>query len=175
MDFGWINWAWFALAVSGLLLAAWIVGVVRAKPGPAAGIVGFAHLLVAGMNSAAPVRGYVDPDYVGYGFGLLAADRGLAVTVTAGAVWLTAVLGAFLSLSVNRIAMALAALTSAAFTVVIGLPLAQGALADPAANTIQFGEYLTIPGVVATVLMIALLALPFAFGVVWAGRRVLRG
>lgn len=175
MDFSRINWAWFALGVSAVLLVLWILRARAAKAGLAAGVVGFAHLLVAGMNSAAPVRGYVDPDYVGYGFGLLAADRGLAVTATAGAVWLTAVLGAFLALSAGRVAQAATALTSALFAVVIGLPLAQDALADPAANRIQFGEHLTVPGVAATALMLVLLVLPFAFGAVWAGRRALRG
>ena len=96
MDVSQINWAVVALAVSAVLLLAWTVVARRARAGAPAAFVGLAHLVVAGLHSAAPVRGYLDPGYVGYGFGLLAAESGLAVTVTSGVVWLVAVLGGFL-------------------------------------------------------------------------------
>lgn len=173
MDVGQINWAYEALAVSAVLLVVWTLVARRARAGAPAAFVGLAHLLVAGLHSAAPVRGYLDPDYVGYGFGLLAAERGLAVTLTAGAVWIVAVLGAFLALSRARAAMAVVALSSLAFAVIIGAPLVRGLLADPDANKIQLGEYLTIPGPAAVGLLLALLVLPFLVGFVWAGRRAL--
>ncbi|MDP1737697.1 MAG: hypothetical protein Q8L23_09675 [Caulobacter sp.] len=175
MDISQINWAYFALAVSAVLLIAWIARAVMAKAGAPALFVGFAHLLVAGLNSAAPVRGYFDPEYVGYGFGLLGADQGLAVTVTAGAVWIVAVLGAFLALTRARLAMAFVTLSSAAFAAILGIPLVEGMINDPATNRIQFGEYLTIPGLAATGLMLVLLVAPFVMGVLWAGRRTFRG
>lgn len=174
MDFSRINWAYEALAVSAVLLAVWLAVAFRAKAGAPAAFVGFVHLLVAGLHSAAPVRGYVDPDYIGYGFGLLAADEGLAVTVTAGAVWLVAVLGAFLALSKARLAMAFVTLSSAAFAVIVGAPLTQGLLIDPGGGKVQLGEYLTIPGLAATGLMLLALVLPFVIGVFWAGGRLLR-
>lgn len=175
MDISQINWAWFALGVSAVLLIAWIARAVMAKAGPPALFVGFAHLLVAGLNSAAPVRGYVDPEYVGYGFGLLAADAGLAVTATAGAVWVVAALGAFLALGRARLAMTFVTLSSAVFAAILGIPLVQGMIDDPASNRIQFGEYLTVPGLAATGLMLVLLVAPFVLGVFWAGRRMVRG
>lgn len=173
MDISQINWAYMALGVSAVLLVAWIVRAVQTKPGAPALFVGFAHLLVAGLNSAAPVRGALDPAYVGYGFGLLSAERGLAVTLIAGAVWIVAVLGAFLSQSVKRGAMLFVAASSTAFAVILGAPLVQGMIKDPTANSIQFGEHLTIPGLLATVLILALLVLPFAVGAVWATLRAL--
>lgn len=173
MDISQINWAWFALAVSAPLLAVWTLAARRARAGAPAAFIGLAHLLVAGLHSAAPVRGYLDPDYVGYGFGLLAADRGLAVTLVAGTVWIVAALGAFLALSRARLAMAFVALSSGAFAAIIGAPLALDLLTDPDASKIQLGEYLTIPGLAAVGLLLVLLVLPFLVGVVWAGRRVL--
>lgn len=174
MDVSQINWAWVALGVSAVLLLVWTLVARRAKAGAPAAFVGLAHLVVAGLHSAAPVRGYLDPDYVGYGFGLLTADKGLAVTIVAGAVWLVAVLGAFLSLARARVAMAFVALSSLAFAVIIGAPLARDLLITPDASKLQLGEYLTIPGPAAIGLLLVVLVLPFVVGFVWAARRVLR-
>jgi len=44
---------------------------------------------------------------------------------------------------------------------------------DPAGNAIQFGEYLTIPGLAASALLGALLVVPFVLGAPWAARRAL--
>ena len=174
MDVSQINWAWVALGVSAGLLLVWTLVARRAKAGAPAAFVGLAHLIVAGLHSAAPVRGYFDPQYVGYGFGLLSADKGLAVTLVAGAVWLVAVLGGFLSLARARLAMAFVALSSLAFAVIIGAPLVRDLLITPDASKLQLGEYLTVPGLAAIGLLLAILVLPFVIGFVWAGRRVLK-
>lgn len=174
MDVSQINWAVVALAVSAVLLLAWTVVARRARAGAPAAFVGLAHLVVAGLHSAAPVRGYLDPGYVGYGFGLLAAESGLAVTVTSGVVWLVAVLGGFLALSKARATMAFVALSSAAFAVIIGAPLAQDLMNNPADSKVQLGQYLTIPGLAAIGLMAVVLVLPFGVGFLWATGRMLR-
>ena len=173
MDVSQINWAVVALGVSAVLLLVWMLVAWRAKAGAPAAFVSLAHLLVAGLHSAAPVRGYLDPGYVGYGFGLLTAGSGLAVTITAGAVWLVAVLGAFLSLARAKAAMAFVALSSLAFAVIIGAPLARDMLTTPDDSKLQLGQYLTIPGMAAISLLLVLLVLPFLIGFVWAGRRVI--
>lgn len=173
MDFSQINWAYEALAVSSVLLVVWLVVAVRAKAGAPAAFVGLAHLIVAGLHSAAPMRGYFDPQYIGYGFGLLTAPNGLAVTITAGAVWVIAALGAFLSLSKARVAMAFVALSSLAFAVIIGAPLVRDLLVTADTSKLQLGQYLTIPGAAAIGLLLGVLVLPFVIGFVWAGRRVL--
>ena len=54
--------------------------------------------------------------------------------------------------------------------VIIGIPTLQQSVQDPAANAIQFGEYLTIPGILATLISLLLLTLPYAVGAVWALR-----
>lgn len=174
MDISQINWAYEALAVSAVLLAIWLVVAFRAKAGAPAAFIGFVHLLVAGLHSAAPVRGYLDPAYEGYGFGLLQAAPGLDVTLVAGAVWLAALLGAFLALSKARPAMAYVALSSAAFAVIIGAPLVKDVLKDAGASKVQLGEYLTIPGVAAIGLLLVVLVVPFVIGFFWAAGRVLR-
>lgn len=174
MDVSQINWALVALAVSAVLLIVWLAVAFKAKAGAPAAFVGFVHLLVAGIHSAAPVRGYLDPAYEGYGFGLLTAAPGLAVAVTAGAVWVVAALAAFLALSKARLAMAFVALSSLAFAVVIGVPLALEALHNARASRVQLGEYLTIPGAAAISLLLVILVLPFVIGFVWATSRTLK-
>ncbi|HBS32543.1 MAG TPA: hypothetical protein DEA40_12515 [Parvularcula sp.] len=149
-------------------MAAW-----RARPAWQAIVVGLAMTLVAGVNSAAPVRGLIDPDYIGFHFGLFEAEKGVAVTIVAGGVFLLGVAGAFAALRRSRSAMTLVALLCLLFLVAVGAPTAAGALRDVDANVIQFGEYLTIPGALSTALLFALVVSPFAVGLVWAGSAAL--
>ena len=109
-----MNWLYFALTVSAVLVAAWLIIALRARPAWPGLIGGVGFLLVAGLNSAAPVRGLVDPDYVGFAFGFLRAERGLLVTLLAGALFLSAVLAAFTALQRERWAMAYTAAAAAA-------------------------------------------------------------
>jgi len=44
-----------------------------------------------------------------------------------------------------------------------------------AQNEIQFGEYLTIPGDMATVLIFVVFLVPFLLGVWWGARQARRG
>jgi len=85
--------------------------------------VSFAFLLLAAMNSAAPIRGYVDPNYVGYGFGLLHATKGLSVTLMAGGVFLISAVSAFFAARIRRgPAMWIVAVACSAFAVIQGWP-----------------------------------------------------
>ena len=167
-----MNWAVFALSITAVLLALWLYLITTSPRSLASIYVSFAFLLLAGMNSAAPIRGYVDPAYVGYGFGILRAERGLTVTLMAGSIFIASVGCAFIAGRNRRgSAMWIVAAVCAALVVIKGWPWLQNALSDPASNMIQFGEYLTIPGVVGTALLGLLLVLPFVLGVPWAARR----
>jgi hypothetical protein len=167
-----MNWAVFGLTVSGILLVVWLAVLIKSRRSIMSVYVSFAFLVLAGTNSAAPIRGFVDPDYVGYGFGLLRTGKGLPVTFMAGGVFLISAVCAFIAAR-NRTgpAMWLVAATCVALTVIQGWPWLDGVLTDPSSNTIQFGEYLTIPGAVGSALIAALLVLPFLLGAFWAGRR----
>jgi flagellar biosynthesis protein FliQ len=166
-----MNWGLFALSVSALLIGAWIVLAVRRKPSPMALVASFACVLAASLNSAAPFRGAIDPGYMGYVFGLLAADKGLAVTALAGSVFVGALVAAFIALT-RRSGRALWWVSGVcgALSVILGGPWLIQSLTDPSSNAIQFGEYLTVPGLVSTIVLFALFVLPFALGTVWAAR-----
>jgi hypothetical protein len=171
-----MNWGLFALCVSALLVAAWIWLVARRRwawPGLIASI---GCLLVASFNSAAPFRGAIDPDYVGFGFGLLQADKGIGVTLLAGPLLVFGAASALIAVSREEgPALWLVAAFSAALLVILGVPTLETVLADPAGNKIQFGEYLTIPGLAATAINLLLLVVPFVVGLVWAPRAAMRG
>ncbi len=169
-----MNWALFAFGASTVLFLGWLWTILKGRRSWASVYVSFGFLLLAAMNSAAPVRGLVDPNYVGYGFGLLRADRGITVTLLAGGVFLACVACLIIAGS-NRPGprMWLVAGVSLVFLAVMGWPWLQGVVSDPSKNAIQFGEYLTIPGLIASVLVGLLLVGPFAVGVVWGARRAI--
>jgi hypothetical protein len=167
-----MNWAYFAMGVGTLITAFIVIATVR-RPGAKAGIaLAIPLLIVATMNAAAPVRGAIDPGYMGYVFGLLRARMGFTVTLVAGSLLLLCAISAYLS-ATRRYGPPLLVVcaTCAALTIILGVPLVQGMITDPSANRIEFGEYLTIPGLLATAILLIVLVLPFAAGAIWAGRR----
>jgi hypothetical protein len=172
MDFEGFNWAYFGMAISAVLFIVWLIVVVRSRPGIYAAVVSLAHLIVAGMGSAAPIRGYVDPDYVGFGLGFVRTGQGIDTALAAGGIWIACVAAAFIAAR-NRPGPSLwfVVLTSAFFTLNLGGAWLEGALTDPGANAIQFGEYLTIPGEVATGLIFLVFVVPFLMGVRLMPRR----
>ncbi len=167
-----MNWAALALGV-GLAAAIVVALGARRRDGSRAGIAVAAVLVVvACLNGAAPLRGLLDPDYVGYSFGLLEARRGLAVSLVAGGVLLLSVTSAWIA-ATRRSGPALwiVAATCSALAVILGVPWVRDVVQDPAASRIQFGEYLTIPGLAATALMLGLIVGPLVAGAIWAARR----
>jgi hypothetical protein len=169
-----MNWALFALSIAAVITAIWIFVLIKSRRSFMSIYVSFAFLLLAVMNSAAPIRGYVDPNYVGYSFGLLHAAKGLPVTFIAGSVFLVSAISAFFAARNRRgPEMWIVAVACSAFAINQGWPWLEGVIHDPAGNAIQFGEYLTIPGLVASALLGLLLVVPFVLGIPWAARRVL--
>lgn len=134
--------------------------------------VALANLVVVTLNGAAPFRGAIDPNYIGYGFGFLSAEKGLAVSATAGAVVIASALSAWIAMR-NRpgAAMLIVAATAAFHVVNVGFPLLDGILAKPEEITLQFGEYLTVPHVVAIPAILGVVLLPFLLGLPWAIQR----
>lgn len=167
-----MNWAMLALGV-GAAAAVLVAIAARRGDGDRAGLVVAAALVVVVcLNGAAPIRALVDPDYEGFRFGLLAAPIGWPVTIRAGSVLLLSLASALIAVSRRRgPALWLVAATCLSLTVILGAPWAADMVRDPSANIIQLGEYLTIPGVAATALMLGVLVGPLAFGAVWAARR----
>jgi hypothetical protein len=167
-----MNWVYLLATFMSLLLLAWVYFTISAPRTWHSVYVSFGLLLLAGVNSVAPIRGVIDPAYLGYHFGLLHAQRGLLVTAMSGTVFLLAAAAAFVAAR-NRpgSSMWLVAVSCMIFAVINGIPWLEALLSDPAMNQIQFGEYVTIPGWVASAILGLLFVVPFILGVPWAIRR----
>ena len=138
---------WFVLGGASFLaaLTAFAVGFHRSNRSRAAFAAGFLNLLIAGVNSVAPFRGLLDPQYVGYRFGLVSASQGVPVLLSAGAVLVCAGAAAYLAAR-NRPgrSMLFVAIVDAAFALNMSISTVVNALGARDFE-IQFGEYLTIP------------------------------
>lgn len=172
MDWAEFNWLNLGFAIWA---AIWICFIVAAKDRNwtwFALFVGVAHMIIAMLNSVAPFRGALDPNYVGYRFLVLEADPGLGVTAVAGPLFLASFGCALIAVRNRRgRGMRVLEVWSAILAVTLGVPLFVGLLTEPTSFSINLGEYASIPWFIAFPLLIGLVAMPFALAVPWAHRR----
>lgn len=167
-----VYWPFVAFAVGAVATLPFLYFLFRRQWTWVALVAAVANLVIVLMNGAAPIRGALDPNYVGYGFGFVTADKGFGVTIAAGALILASAVAAWLAVR-NRagLSMLVVAAVCLFHVVNIGFPFADAIRSDPTQMRIQFGEYLTIPYAVAIPAIAALLILPFLLAVPWALRR----
>ena len=165
-------WPYVALATGTVVALPLVYFLIRNRWSWTGALVALANFIVVLLNGAAPLRGFLDPNYIGYGFGFLSADKGLAVTLIAGSLLIASAVSSWIAAR-NRSgpAMLIVAATSAFHVVNIGFPLLDDMRANPEAMTMQFGEYLTVRHQIAIPAVLALLILPFLLGLPWALRR----
>jgi hypothetical protein len=170
-----MNWLLFALVFSSVLVIAWLLQIRKGRWEWAGLYPSFACLIVACFNTAAPFRGAIDPGYVGFRFGMLHAEKGVLVSLLAGSILIASAVSAMIAAS-GRMGRELwiVGVTCAAMFVIVGIPTIGTMLSGASNSTIQFGEYLTIPGTFAIAIMLLLFAVPFAFGTVWGLRGALK-
>lgn len=169
-----IYWPYVALSVGGVAALPFLYYLALRRWTWIAFIAALANLVIVVLNGAAPIRGLVDPNYVGYGFGFLTAGQGIEVTLIAGALVIASTLSAWIAIR-NRAgpAMLVVAATSAFHLVNVGFSLIDGIRAKPEDVTVQFGEYLTVPHTVAIPALVAFLILPFLLAIPWALQRTI--
>ena len=167
-----IYWPYVAVAVGAAAAIPFVCFALARRWSWIALIVGLACLAVVIVNGAAPIRGAREPNYIGYGYGFLRAEKGLEVPLMAGSVVLLSAISSWIAIR-NRPGplMLIVAATSAFHLVNAGFPLTDGLLADPKNVEIQFGEYLTVPYTVAIPAILAVMVLPFLLGLPWAIQR----
>jgi hypothetical protein len=167
-----MNWLVVAAVMAVLYLGAFVVCLIPRRWTVAGLFVGFANLFLAFMNSVAPVRGWADPEYAGFTFGLIHAPPGPLVTVAAGSMLLLATFSACVAaLNLRGSPMRVVALFDGLIALNLGADLLMSVIRDPNSMKIALGEYLTI-GPVPTLLVLALMfVLPLTLCAVWAWRR----
>ena len=93
-----IYWPYVAIALGAAATIPFVCFMLQRRWTWIALIAGVANLVIVFLNGAAPIRGALDPNYVGYGFGFLHADKGLAVTLIAGSVVIACALSASIAI-----------------------------------------------------------------------------
>jgi hypothetical protein len=160
---------WMVLGAAAFLAAAaaFAVAFRRSDRSRSAFAAGCLNLLIAGLNSSAPFRGLLDPQYVGYRNGLLSASQGVDVLLIAGAVLVCASAAAFIAAR-NRpgSTMFVVAVIDGAFALNEAISLLRSARGARDFE-IQFGEFLTIPSDVGLVINLLILLLLVAT-IFWA-------
>ena len=143
----------------------------RRWDGPAL-TVGILHMLFASLFVAAPIRSFFDPNYAGFGVGLVRFEgRWATLPSTIFLMWGLA--AAWIAVSFGRGRwMKLIAVGDILFALNLGgsflLDYVRG---DLAGSKIQGGEFFTLEGTVAGLIPLLLFALPFVASALWAARR----
>ena len=164
-------WGW-VFAVSTVVY--WSVFVVLARRGSAARthvVIGVIHMLIATPFVVAPIRSFFDPNYLGFGFGLLRFE-GRAATLPSLAILTWAVASAWLIVGRGK---GRSMWCVAAFDLFVALNSAATTLLARSDNRIQFGDALTVGGLWAALIMLALLTVAPLLSSAWALRRVQAG
>ena len=135
--------------------------------------VGLFHMLCAAVFSVAPIRSLLDPDYVGYGLGVLHFEK-RAVALPAALVLGWALASAWVAVGQGRGRwLRMVMVGDLFFALSIGLSFLLG---DSRDWKFQLGEYFTADGVAGLFILLCLFTLPFVACAVWAaGRTRARG
>ena len=168
-----MTWQHLTTAAGLIYLAVLAVFIAKRQwtwPAMGVAIGNFFYVL---LHLAAPFRGALDPNYVGYSAGLLAVAAGPMVTVVTGGIVIAALASACIAL-LNRPGprMAIITITDTLLLSVIALPSLLEGLKVPDEFRIELGEYLQIPGTAAILIVGSLFVVPTVSGIIWSARRV---
>jgi hypothetical protein len=169
-----LAWMWLGFVVFASAVVVTLISARRGSWGVAALLVAMLNLLITGMNSSAPFRGLLDPDYVGYRFGMIVARDPMPVFVLAGTVMLAAAAAAIVAASnrFGRLMFIVATIDGLILANMVGgfMAAARAGIYD---FEIQFGEYLTIPSNIGLLVVVSVLGGPLIAATFWSLRRAL--
>jgi hypothetical protein len=165
-----MNWTLVSIPINAMTLICFVILASRRRPGLAAITVGAFHLLLSAVFSVAPFRSFFDAHYPGFRIGLLHFEgRSAVLPATLLFAWAFSSALLCVSRAEGRWFWFVAA-GDAAFA----LNLLAATLSLPGDNEIQFGQYLTIRGLLAVALMIVLFSGGPIASSLWAFRRTRR-
>lgn len=161
---------WFQIAiVLNIIYWAVFVGLLlRRRWNLPALAVGIFHMLFAGVVSVAPIRSLLDPDYMGYGLGVIQLEK-RAVALPAALILGWALASAWVAVGKGRGRwMRLVMVGDLFFAFSMGVSI----LLDNSQNwKFQLGENFTATGVFGLMILLCFFTLPFILSAVWAARR----
>jgi hypothetical protein len=173
MDFAQTNWATVGFVNMAIGLVVFAVFAWRRQWTMGALLVGVIHLPIAFVNCAAPFRGFLDPTYVGYNFGLVHAAPGIEVGMFALSMLLGGLASACIIVLNRPGARNYFVVAFDAFVLLFMVPATLGEVAAKGMQSfrMEFGEYLQFGGLPAMLFELGLLAVPMIIGIFWAMRR----
>jgi hypothetical protein len=161
---------WFQLAVV-LNLIYWTVFLYLLSRRRWTGLglaVGIFHMIFASLVSVAPIRSILDPDYVGYGLGMLHFEK-RAVALPAAVILGWALASAWIAVGKGRGRWMKVVMVGDLF---MALSMSVSLVLDDSENwKFQLGEHFTADGVAGLLILLCLFTLPFIASAIWAGRR----
>ena len=165
-------WFQIAIALNVIYWAVFFYLLSRRRWNVPALAVGIFHMLFAGVVSVAPIRSLLDPDYVGYGLGVLQFEK-RAVVVPATLILCWALASAWITVGrgMGRW-MKLVMLGDFFFSLSMGLSI----FLDDSHNwKFQLGEYFTASGRAGLLILLGLFTAPFMVSGIWAAMRTQKG
>jgi len=161
---------WFKIALA-LNVVYWIVFFYflsrRRWNIPALGV-GLFHMLFAAVVSVAPIRSLLDPDYVGYGVGVLQFEK-RAVALPDALILAWALAAAWIAIGKGKGPwMKLVMLGDLFFGLSMSIALV---LDNPTNWKFQLGEQFTAEGMTGLIILLGFFTLPFFVSAVWAAKR----
>ena len=134
--------------------------------------VGVFHMLFASVVSVAPIRSLIDPDYAGYGLGVLHFEK-RAVALPAALILGWALAAAWVAVGKSRGRwMRLVMLGDLFFASSMGVSVI---LDDSRSWKFQLGEHFTATGTAGLLILLGFFTLPFVMSAIWAVGRTRAG
>src|SRR5688572_1962491 len=165
-------WFQIALALNVIYWAVFFYLLSRRRWNAPALAVGIFHMLFAAVISVAPIRSLLDPDYIGYGLGVIHFEK-RAVALPAALILGWALAAAWIAVGKGRGRwMRLVMVGDLFFALSMGVSI----LLDGSRNwRFQLGEHFTATGVAGLLILLCFFTLPFIASAIWAARRTRAG
>jgi hypothetical protein len=165
-------WFRIAIALNVVYWAVFFYLLSRRRWNVPALAVGIFHMLFAMVISVAPIRSLLDPDYIGYGLGVLHFEK-RAVVAPATLILCWALTAAWITVGRGRGRwMKMVMVGDFFFSVSMGISIL---LDDPQNWKFQLGEFFTASGRAGLLILLGLLTAPFLVSGIWAAMRTQAG
>lgn len=161
-------WFQIALVLNVIYWAVFFYLLSRRRWNVPALAVGIFHMVFAAVVSVAPIRSILDPDYAGYGLGVIQFEK-RAVALPAALILGWALAAAWIAVGKGRGRwMRLVMVGDLFFALSMGVAI----LLDDSQNwKFQLGEHFTATGVAGLLILLCLFTLPLVASAIWAASR----
>src|ERR1051325_3759170 len=165
-------WFQIALVLNVIYWAVFLYLLSRRRWDIPALAVGILHMLFAAVVSVAPIRSLLDPDYPGYGLGVIHFEK-RAVALPAAIILGWALTAAWVAVGKSRGRWMRLIMIGDFF---LALSLAISIVLDDSQNwKFQLGENFTAEGLTGLIILLGFFTLPFLASAIWAASRTRTG